>query len=99
MPKLTQPFFCTDAHGLLPDVGTVRRTGAGVGVLSRPALRNPPPIANTPAEKAGFLAARAAWLAIAPGPVWTGTHYVWKRTPNWPTFARNWYAATGSWAH
>ncbi len=99
MAKVTQAFFSTDATGTLPGFGTVSRRQGGTSTVSLNSGGNPAPARDTPEERAGFAAARAAWLAIEPTRIRATYGYRWVRIPRWPDFARDWYAVNGSWVH
>lgn len=99
MAKVTQAFFTTDATGTLPGFGTISRRSSGASIVSLKSGGNPAPARDTPAERAGFAAARAAWLAIPPTRYRAPSGWRYARFPRWADFARDWYAVNGSWVH
>lgn len=99
MVKITSPLYTSTAHGHLKGVGVYRRAAGGRAVLQQPPRVTRPPVTFTPEERAGFLAARAAWLAIQPTWILKGKRWRFIRSPTWPDFARAWYAENNSWAH
>ena len=99
MAKVTQPFFTPDATGTIPGIGTVTRRTGQTSIVAMNHGGNPAPTKDTPEERAGFAAARAAWLAIAPTRYQSASGYRRARFPRWAEYAATWYAVNNSWIH
>lgn len=99
MAKVTQPFFTPDATGTIPGIGTVTRRTGKPSIIAMNSGGNPAPLKDTPAERAGFAAARAAWLAIVPTRYHSASGWRYARFPRWAAFAATWYAVNNSWVH
>lgn len=89
MTKVTGPLFGTRATGSVADFGTFRMGQHGPEFIQIAAQDGPASEAQA-RLRACFATARAAWLLITPTKVKRGGRWVWRRSPPWPDYWRQW---------
>jgi hypothetical protein len=91
MAKVTRPLFSDSANGRIADIGSFRMSSHGPQFI-RQAEQPRKPNPEQAKLNACFAEAKRAHSAIPPQKHKVGNIWYEYRTPDWPTFWRNWLA-------